>query len=237
MNNPGLGLPSVTLTGVPNNRYFQYRATLATDDPAYSPQLHDVSVGPDHYAVNASQGSCDAPGASSFTCTLGSLAGGGSITIVVPVDLNPSALGVITNTASLTGTWTDGSVLSSTAIATSTVIAQSDLRIVKEDDWYGGTDPVNPGSPMTYTLRVYNAGPSTAWSVMVTDTLPITVSGVITPGGWSCELPRERPHLHRRQPAALQLAKHHRHRQCAHHRRNNHQHGLDHDGDRDLAYR
>lgn len=189
LNNPSLGLPAVTLTGIPNNRYFQYRATLTTDDPAYSPQLHDVSVGPNHYAVNApsGQGSCDAPNASSFTCTLGSLAGGGVITVVVPVDLNPSALDVITNTASLTGTWTDGSVLSSTAVVTSTVIAQTDLRIIKEDDWYGGTDPVNPGSPMTYTLRVYNAGPSTAWSVMVTDTLPITVSGVITPTDWSCD--------------------------------------------------
>ncbi len=185
LDNPGPALPSVALTGVPNNRYFQYRATLTTDQPAYSPQLHDVSVGPNHYAVNASQGSCDAPSASSFTCTLGSLAGGGVITIVVPVDLNPSALGVITNTARLTGTWTGGSVLSATAVATSTVIAQTDLRIVKEDEWYGGTDPVNPGSPMTYTLRVYNAGPSTG-SAMVTDRLPITVSGVITPAGWSC---------------------------------------------------
>ncbi len=187
LNNPSLGLPSVTLTGVPNNRYFQYRATLTTDNSAYSPQLHDVSVGPDHYAVNASQGSCAAPSASSFTCTLGSLAGGGVITVVVPVDLDPSALDVITNTANLTGTWTGDSVLSATAIATSTVRVQTDLRIVKEDDWYGGTDPVNPGSPMTYTLRVYNAGPSTAWSVTVTDTLPISVSGVITPGGWSCD--------------------------------------------------
>jgi uncharacterized repeat protein (TIGR01451 family) len=187
LNNPGLGLPSVTLTGVPNNRYFQYRALFTTDDAAYSPQLHDVRVGPNHYAVNASQGSCDALSASSFTCTLGSLVAGGSITIVVPVDLNPSALGIITNTVDLTSTWTDGSALSSTAVATSTVIAQSDIRIVKEDDWYGGDDPVNPGSPMTYTLRAYNAGPSTAWSVMVTDTLPITVSGVITPGGWSCD--------------------------------------------------
>jgi len=104
LNNAGLGLPSVALTGVPNNRYFQYRATLVTDAPAYSPQLHDVSVGPDHYAVNSNQGSCAAVSASSFTCTLGSLAGGGAIAITTQVALDPSALGVITNTASVTTT-------------------------------------------------------------------------------------------------------------------------------------
>ena len=190
LNNSGLDLPSVTLTGVPNNRYFQYRAVLATKALAYSPQLSRVSVRPDHYAVSlpTGQGSCAAPSASSFTCTLGSLAGGENITITTQVALDPSALGVITNTASVTTTSPDVNVFNNTTFVTSTVIAQSDLAIVKEDaDWHDGTDPVNPGSPLTYTLRVYNAGPSTAWSVTVTDTPPITVSGIITPASWSCQ--------------------------------------------------
>ncbi len=186
LNNPGLGLPLVALTGVPVNRYFQYRATFETDAPAYSPQLRSVTVGPNHYAIDASQGSCGAPNASAFTCTLGSLAGGGVVTITTQVALHPSALGIITNTAILTAI-VDSELVSDTAIVTTTVGTQSDLRIAKEDEWNDGTDPVNPGSPMTYTLRVYNAGPSTAWSVTVTDTLPITASGIITPANWSCQ--------------------------------------------------
>ena len=144
---PSPSLPSVTLS-LPNNRYFQYRATLATDDAAYSPQLHDVSVGPDHYAVNASQGSCAAPSASSFTCDA-RLAGRRrehhhrrASGTRIP---RPSASSPTPPTSPARGPI--GSVLSSTAIVTSTVIAQTDLahrqrrRLVRR---HGSGEPRQP---------------------------------------------------------------------------------------------
>ncbi len=179
-----LNWPSATLSGIPDNRYFQYRATLETDDADYSPELRSVTVGPDHYAVYADQGSCAAV-STAFTCTLGSLAANETLTVTAYVNLHPSALGSITNTAAVT-TSLDISPTDNSTFVTSTVSSQADVRISKYDDEYGydGTDPVNPGSPMTYTLIVHNAGPSTAWTVQVTDTLPITVTGVSAPSGW-----------------------------------------------------
>jgi uncharacterized repeat protein (TIGR01451 family) len=169
------------------NRYFQYRVTLETDRADYSPQLRSVTVGPTHRAIQTSQGSCTYPtSGQAFTCTLGTVDTGDVVTITVWVDLHPSTLGVITNTAWVTGTG-DINPDNNLAVATTTVESHVGLRIYKVDDYeyYGGMDPVNPGSPMTYTLEVHNAGPSTAWDVVVTDTLPITVTGVYAPGGWT----------------------------------------------------
>lgn len=49
LGNSTLGLPNLTLTNVPNNRYFQYRAYLDTSNPALTPTFSSVSVGPIHY--------------------------------------------------------------------------------------------------------------------------------------------------------------------------------------------
>ena len=180
-SNNGLGLPSASLMGL--NRYFQYRAILEADDGINSPQLMRVQVLPDHRLVQSNQGSCSV-NSGDFGCTLGSLAAGESITLTLQADIDPSALGTITNTALVTAS----NALTQTAQATTTIISQSDLRIFKEDEWNQfDYDPVNPGFPISYSLQIYNAGPSTAWDVTVTDTLPISPSGLITPTGWSCQ--------------------------------------------------
>jgi len=66
------------------------------------------------------------------------------------------------------------------------VAATSDLAITKTDS----PDPVNAGSPLTYTITVSNAGPNTATNVVVTDALPagVTFSSVTTSQG-SCTAP------------------------------------------------
>ena len=48
----------------------------------------------------------------------------------------------------------------------------ADLAISKTDD----PDPVIPGAPLTYTITVTNTGPLAATGVVVTDTLPLTVT-------------------------------------------------------------
>jgi uncharacterized repeat protein (TIGR01451 family) len=186
-SNTSLTTPANVVFIAPDNRYFQYRATLETDRTDYSPELRSVTVGPAHRALSTTQGNCAYPaGGQAFTCTLGTVGTGGVVTITAWTDLHPSALGVITNTAWVTGTG-DINPANNLAVATTTVESHVGLRVHKRDDeeYYGGMDPVNPGSPMTYTLEVHNAGPSTAWDVVVTDTLPITVTGVSAPGSWT----------------------------------------------------
>ena len=50
--NDTLGLPSLTLTNVETNRYFQYKAYMWTDNASYTPKLKNITIGPDHYCAN-----------------------------------------------------------------------------------------------------------------------------------------------------------------------------------------
>ncbi len=183
-SNATLGLPSVTLNAVPDNRYFQYRATLITDDPNYAPALHSVTVDPPHPNIMASQGNCAAPAPDRFSCALADIAAGGLVTITTEVFVDPSALGIITNTAFVTATAPITNPLDDATFVTTTVIARSDLSIVKYDD--SDLDVVNPGSVITYHLDVYNAGPSTALTPTITDTLPASMTGFASGDGWTC---------------------------------------------------
>jgi hypothetical protein len=49
LSNSTTGLPSLSLTNVDNNQYFQYKAYLETDNSSYSPELKSVVIGPEHY--------------------------------------------------------------------------------------------------------------------------------------------------------------------------------------------
>ena len=49
LSNSTTGLPSLSLTKVANNQYFQYKAYLETDNSSYSPELKSVVIGPTHY--------------------------------------------------------------------------------------------------------------------------------------------------------------------------------------------
>jgi len=196
-DNADLGLPTIAFSPpLAGARYAQYRATLATDDPAHAPELRRVALGPDHYDVTAEPGGNCVATSGAFTCTLGTLDGGDVATVTARADVHPSALGPLTNTAHVTATG-EISPTDNVVTVTTPVTAEVWLLVRKYDDdrdlpyWYDAThgmaDPVNPGSPLTYTLLVHNGGPSTAWDVVVSDTLPITPTGVITPAGWTCD--------------------------------------------------
>jgi len=58
------------------------------------------------------------------------------------------------------------------------VVDQADLSISKVDS----PDPVVAGNILTYTVTVFNAGPNTAQTVVVTDTLPAGVVFLSTAG-------------------------------------------------------
>ncbi|MEZ4870007.1 MAG: DUF4347 domain-containing protein [Caldilineaceae bacterium] len=121
----------------------------------------------------ASQGSCTNSGGS-FACALGTVPAGATAYIAVNGYVAADATGVFTNTATLVGTGL-------TANVTTTVLLDADLALVKR-----ATPTVNAGEPITYTLTVYNNGPSAATNVIVTDTLPSGVTLASAGGGDGC---------------------------------------------------
>ncbi|MFN2285839.1 MAG: LamG-like jellyroll fold domain-containing protein, partial [Anaerolineae bacterium] len=178
-------MPLVAALDVPDSRYIQYQATLHTEDLAYTPQLRNVSLGPAHRVVTATQGSCVGE-AQSFSCTVGTLLPGQVVTVSTSAGIDSAALGWITNTASVTTTVVDGNPTDNTVTLSSTVEAEVDLVVEKYDeDMNGGTDPVSLGEVITYTLLVRNAGPSVARGVTVTDEFTAgTFISATAPAGW-----------------------------------------------------
>lgn len=105
---------------------------------------------------------------------LGTLAPGATATVTLIVGVNPATRGTITNTASVTSTETDSNTTNNSGSADTTINGSVDVRITKADS----VDPVAAGGSLTYTIIVTNDGPSTATSVVVSDTLPANVTFV-----------------------------------------------------------
>jgi uncharacterized repeat protein (TIGR01451 family) len=93
-----------------------------------------------------------------------------NVTIVV----TPTVAGVISNTASVVSTSPDTNPANNTSTINTTVNPVADLVISKTDF----PDPVTAGTSLTYTLNITNSGPSGATDMVVTDTLPASVSFV-----------------------------------------------------------
>jgi uncharacterized repeat protein (TIGR01451 family) len=92
----------------------------------------------------------------------------GTATLVVRVDASVLSGTSILNSAIIT----DSQGVTHTATLTTPVVSYGDVAVAKLDY----PDPVIPNTPLTYTLVVTNNGPSTAISVVVTDTLPTEVT-------------------------------------------------------------
>ena len=111
--------------------------------------------------------------------TFPSLASGASQTITITGTVTVAG-GTITNTASVTSSTNDSNYANNVASQSTTVATVADVSITKSDS----PDPVNSGDTLTYTLTIHNAGPSTATSVVVTESYPAGfsfVSATLTP--------------------------------------------------------
>ena len=116
-----------------------------------------------------SQGTCS-QSAGTVTCPLGTIANGANASVQITV--TPQSTGSITNSASASSAVSDPNSANNTASAATTVNPAANLSLTKTDS----PDPVLQGQELTYTLGVSNAGPSSATSVVVTDTLPAGVT-------------------------------------------------------------
>jgi uncharacterized repeat protein (TIGR01451 family) len=139
------------------------------------------------FPATPSQGTCNLPVGSSFTCALGNIASGASATVTIAVTAN--AAGTITNTASGSADQNDPAAGNNSAVETTTVneaaVPEADLVVTKTDD----ADPVTVGSTVTYTITVTNNGPDGAANVTLSDTFTgaaVTVTSIV-PSQGTCD--------------------------------------------------
>src|ERR1043166_1686370 len=121
-----------------------------------------------------------ASGSGNTISTSATLLAAGTATYTVSGTIAAGASGTLANTATVAvpAFLTDSNPANNTATDTDTINLNANLGITKTD----GLANINPGSAVTYTIVVSNAGPDTSNGSIVTDTVPATITGVT----WTC---------------------------------------------------
>lgn len=147
-------------------------ATAVSLSDVLPPTATFVSASPSGYTL--------AGNVLTFT-NLGSMPLGASASLTVVV--RPLVVGIATNTVTVTAAETDANLLDNSFVSVDTVAGPtSDLSLTVLD----APDPVTVGGTLTYTLIASNAGPATAVSLKLTNTLPAGVSFVsASPSGYA----------------------------------------------------
>src|SRR5262249_16187018 len=128
-----------------------------------------------------SNGSCT--GGASVTCSIGSMSSGADVGVTGLMTANSA--GTISTTASVTSGLGDPNSANNRAMTTTTANppASADLSVSSLTD---SPDPVVVGNNITYSVTVHNAGPSTATSVVLTDTIDAGHATYVSATGASC---------------------------------------------------
>lgn len=115
------------------------------------------------------------------TCSIAALTGGETVSSTIRVI--PNVTGLITNTVTARAVEFDPNTANNTRSATTTVIPAADVSVVKT----ANANFVLVGDVVTYTIGVTNLGPSNAANVLLTDTLPLSVTfGSVTSSRGTC---------------------------------------------------
>ena len=134
-----------------------------------------------HWTCAASIGAVchDANGTDDVATTV-DLDAGATATFVVGATVAPDATGTISNTATLVAppTYTDADPSDDSAADATATAPVVDLAVTKSDNRATAV----PGTSVTYTIAVTNAGPSTATDARVIDALPPE----LTDATWTC---------------------------------------------------
>lgn len=123
--------------------------------------------------------SCSTPGAGNngtITCTDATMVSGATATFTFTFHIPPSATpgDTFNNTANVTTSAFDPNNENDSSTASTIVPSNdADVGVLKT-----GPTAASPGSDVSYTITVFNAGPSDATGVQLTDTLPGTMTFV-----------------------------------------------------------
>ena len=129
----------------------------------------------------ASPGSlCQTGNGSGNINALANLAAGGAATLTVNASILPNASGTLANTARVDtpAGIIDANPSDNQATDTDSLTPKAALSLTKTDNH----DSLNPGQATSYTIIVFNNGPSTVSGVTIADTFSDQLSGV----NWSC---------------------------------------------------
>ena len=110
-----------------------------------------------------------------LTYVFGNLASGATTTLTIVVTAGGSTIPTATDTASISGNQPDPNPSNNSTSFTSAVTPIADVSV----GIVGSSNSIGVGGPLTYTVTVKNNGPSPATGVLLTDTLPTAVSGVM----------------------------------------------------------
>jgi uncharacterized repeat protein (TIGR01451 family) len=166
-----------------------YSVVFANNGPSFAPQVKVADLLPASL-LNATW-TCTASGGAVCAQTTGTggfsfnndLPAGGLLSFTITADVAPDLASTdsLVNTATAEFTtpgMTDPDPLNDSATDTDSVTPIADVRITKTNN----TDAVVAGTAVTYTITVRNAGPSSATSVRVIDTLPASLLNAT----WTC---------------------------------------------------
>ncbi|MBB2987761.1 DUF7507 domain-containing protein [Terracoccus luteus] len=123
--------------------------------------------------ATTSAGTCAVGADDALTCGLGTVISGATVTVTVTATLQPGYTGPLSNTARVASPVNDPQPGNNTSAVTGPTLAAADLSVSKS---VSPGAPV-PGRPVTYTVTVRNAGPSTATEVVLTDPLDPALTG------------------------------------------------------------
>ena len=174
---------SVTLTGSPaevdEGADLSYIARVRNGGPSPASNII-LTINPDANTTLKSittQPGWSCSGTVSIVCNLDNLSAGAELTVTVFSTPNTGSAGAtLTSAASVTGDDTDPDPSNNDAsvdtVVNSNPVESADLVVTMSDN----PDPVTIGNRLRYTITVNNSGPDTATNVIVTDSLPTSVT-------------------------------------------------------------
>jgi uncharacterized repeat protein (TIGR01451 family) len=133
--------------------------------------VDDLPAGLAFVSALASSGSCSFA-SPRITCALGTIPSGASRSVTIVVE--PVASGLIANTVSVSGAYTDGNPANDSATTDTTVAEGADVSVTLAES----SDPVLAGQELTYSLVVANRGPFPASDPLLTQTIADEVTFV-----------------------------------------------------------
>ena len=182
-----LGITKTTLDApVVAGETVRYQIRVTNSGPSAASNVTVTDVLPSSLSLLSTStpiGSCT--GSPTITCSLGTVGAGVTIDIVVEATVLPDTTGNLVNTATVSTTTSEpGGGAPNTSTVTDPVVVVPDLRITKTVS----ANPLVVGTPYTYTLTVFNDGPSAATGgFTVSDPVPagLTVT-TVSPGSPTC---------------------------------------------------